>query len=61
MPLRQGKIDMERPQPDQAVYVISVAAELSGMHPQTLRIMKVEDYLTQLEQLEEIAGTATLI
>ena len=29
---------MERPQPDQAVYVISVAAELSGMHPQTLRI-----------------------
>ena len=23
---------------DQAVYVISVAAELSGMHPQTLRI-----------------------
>ena len=29
---------MERPQPDQALYVISVAAELSGMHPQTLRI-----------------------
>ena len=29
---------MERTQPDQAVYVISVAAELSGMHPQTLRI-----------------------
>ena len=29
---------MERPQPDQAVYVISVPAELSGMHPQTLRI-----------------------
>ena len=29
---------MERPQNDQAVYVISVAAELSGMHPQTLRI-----------------------
>ena len=29
---------MERPLPDQAVYVISVAAELSGMHPQTLRI-----------------------
>ena len=24
--------------PDRAVYVISVAAELSGMHPQTLRI-----------------------
>tara|TARA_Y100001947_G_C10243771_1_gene262819 strand:+ start:368 stop:763 length:396 start_codon:yes stop_codon:yes gene_type:complete len=27
-----------RPRPDQAVYVISVAAELAGMHPQTLRI-----------------------
>ena len=27
-----------RPGPDQAVYVISVAADLSGMHPQTLRI-----------------------
>lgn len=25
-------------QPNQAVYVISVAAELAGMHPQTLRI-----------------------
>ena len=25
-------------QPDHAVYVISVAAELAGMHPQTLRI-----------------------
>lgn len=27
-----------RPEPTQAVYVISVAAELAGMHPQTLRI-----------------------
>ena len=27
-----------RPRPDQAVYVISVAAALAGMHPQTLRI-----------------------
>jgi len=27
-----------RPGPDQAVYGISVAAELAGMHPQTLRI-----------------------
>ena len=24
--------------PDQAVYIISVAAELAGVHPQTLRI-----------------------
>ena len=29
---------MERPQPDQEVYVNSVEAELSGMHHQTLRI-----------------------
>jgi len=26
------------PQPDRALYVISVAAELAGVHPQTLRI-----------------------
>ena len=25
------------PEPDKAVYVISVAAELTGLHPQTLR------------------------
>jgi len=29
---------LPRPGPDQAVYVISVAAESAGMHPQTLRI-----------------------
>ena len=29
---------LPRPGPNQAVYVISVAAELAGMHPQTLRI-----------------------
>ena len=29
---------LPRPGPHQAVYVISVAAELAGMHPQTLRI-----------------------
>tara|TARA_B110000438_G_C15684033_1_gene593684 strand:- start:419 stop:811 length:393 start_codon:yes stop_codon:yes gene_type:complete len=29
---------LPRPRPNQAVYVISVAAELAGMHPQTLRI-----------------------
>src|SRR4030088_3135774 len=28
----------DRPQPTRAVYVISVAAELAGVHPQTLRI-----------------------
>lgn len=28
---------MERPDPDIGVYVISVAAQLAGLHPQTLR------------------------
>jgi MerR family transcriptional regulator/heat shock protein HspR len=30
--------DDRRPQPDRALYIISVAAELAGVHPQTLRI-----------------------
>ena len=34
MSTRQG---FEPPGPDAAVYVISVAAELTGLHPQTLR------------------------
>ncbi len=33
MPRREPRV----PSPDTAVYVISVAAELSGLHPQTLR------------------------
>lgn len=32
-----GRMPFEPPGPDTAVYVISVAAELSGLHPQTLR------------------------
>ena len=36
---------MSRPQ-HQAVYVISVAAELAGMHPQTLRIYERRGLLT---------------
>jgi MerR family transcriptional regulator, heat shock protein HspR len=28
---------VRKPEPDKAVYVISVAAELTGLHPQTLR------------------------
>ena len=32
-----GRPPFEPPGPDMAVYVISVAAELSGLHPQTLR------------------------
>ncbi|GAA1923313.1 MerR family transcriptional regulator [Nocardioides lentus] len=32
-----GPFDTRGPSPDAAVYVISVAAELTGLHPQTLR------------------------
>ena len=32
-----GRTEPRVPGPDAAVYVISVAAELSGLHPQTLR------------------------
>ena len=32
-----GRSPFEAPGPDVAIYVISVAAELSGLHPQTLR------------------------
>ena len=32
-----GARDFRAPGPDTAVYVISVAAELTGLHPQTLR------------------------
>ena len=32
--------------PNQAVYVISVAAELAGMHPQTLRIYERRGLVT---------------
>ena len=34
---RTGRRRMEVPGPDVPVYVISVAAELTGLHPQTLR------------------------
>lgn len=34
---RPGRRRMEVPGPDVPVYVISVAAELTGLHPQTLR------------------------
>ena len=30
--------DRARSNPDQAIYIISVAAELAGVHPQTLRV-----------------------
>lgn len=34
---RPGRMDLGQPGPDVPVYVISVAAELTGLHPQTLR------------------------
>ena len=34
------------PQRDQGVYMISVAAELAGMHPQTLRIYEARGLVT---------------
>ncbi len=37
MNLNNENKDNDAPKDDAAVYVISVAAELSGMHPQTLR------------------------
>jgi MerR family transcriptional regulator, heat shock protein HspR len=35
-----------RPERDQGVYMISVAAELAGMHPQTLRIYEARGLIT---------------
>jgi len=35
--MKGGARDFRAPGPDAAVYVISVAAELTGLHPQTLR------------------------
>ena len=37
-----GSARFQAPGPDVAVYVISVAAELSGLHPQTLRTYERE-------------------
>ena len=40
MPEREGNVTGSSgwPAEDRAVYIISVAAELAGVHPQTLRI-----------------------
>jgi MerR family transcriptional regulator/heat shock protein HspR len=35
-----------QPEPDQGVYMISVAAELAGVHPQTLRIYETRGLIT---------------
>ena len=37
MARQAGKVPFGAPSPDAAVFVISVAAELTGLHPQTLR------------------------
>ncbi len=36
----------DNPHPDRGVYMISVAAELAGMHPQTLRIYETRGLIT---------------
>jgi MerR family transcriptional regulator/heat shock protein HspR len=36
------------PDPQQGVYMISVAAELAGMHPQTLRIYEARGLITPM-------------
>src|ERR1051325_7314913 len=38
--------DGERPDPTRVVYMVSVAAELAGMHPQTLRIYETRGLIT---------------
>lgn len=38
LPNTNDKLNVERDSQQRAVFVISVAAELAGMHPQTLRI-----------------------
>jgi MerR family transcriptional regulator/heat shock protein HspR len=64
-----GTRDFRAPGPDAAVYVISVAAELTGLHPQTLRAYERMGLITpgrtggggrrysvrDLERLREIA------
>ena len=37
---------MSTPHPDQAVYGMSVAAELTGLHPQTLRGYEASDLIS---------------
>lgn len=46
------------PEFDQAVYVISVAAELAGVHPQTLRIYERKGSQPGPAPAVEAVGTA---
>src|SRR5438132_3678284 len=41
-----GRPDAARREGDRALYIISVAAELAGVHPQTLRIYERKGLLT---------------
>jgi MerR family transcriptional regulator, heat shock protein HspR len=41
-----GRRKGSEPEPTQGVYMISVAAELAGMHPQTLRIYEARGLIT---------------
>ena len=44
---------------EHAVYVISVAAELAGMHPQTLRIYERRGLVTPARTREATGGIPT--
>src|ERR687887_2736127 len=45
-PRRAGRTSEPDPAGDRAVYIISVAAELAGVHPQTLRIYERKGLLS---------------
>src|SRR5436190_23096651 len=45
-PAEAGQGDGADPQGSRGVYMISVAAELAGMHPQTLRIYEARGLIT---------------
>jgi MerR family transcriptional regulator/heat shock protein HspR len=45
-PRRAGRTSKPDPAGDRAVYIISVAAELAGVHPQTLRIYERKGLLS---------------
>ena len=51
--------DGRRPSSDRAVYVISVAAELAGVHPQTLRIYERKGLVDPARTAAAAAATAT--
>jgi MerR family transcriptional regulator, heat shock protein HspR len=44
--MASGQDDGQRPDRNRGVYMISVAAELAGMHPQTLRIYETRGLIT---------------